>query len=58
MFALIARLLSFVSGRSAGAPAGDLPRGLLESAEARAGRDPRDAQSLRTAAQAYLRVVR
>lgn len=36
----------------------DLPRRLFESAEARAGQDPRHAQELRRAACAALRVVR
>lgn len=52
LLAAIARIL----------PATPLPGGvarrLMESAEARAGTNPRQAQELRCAASAYLRVVR
>jgi hypothetical protein len=37
---------------------GGVARGLLEAAEARAGTNPVQAQELRSAACAYLRVVR
>ena len=38
--------------------AGDVAHQLMERAEARAGRDPQQAQELRSAARAYLSVVR
>jgi hypothetical protein len=48
--------------RQALRPANASPRGLanklMSTAEARAGRDPRQAEELRAAAQAYLSVVR
>jgi hypothetical protein len=40
------------------APLNGVAHQLLERAEARAGRDPHDAQELRSAASAYLSVVR
>ena len=40
------------------APASDVAHRLMECADAGAGRDPRRAQELRSAAHAYLRVVR
>jgi hypothetical protein len=40
------------------APMNGVAHQLLERAEARAGRDPRAAQELRSAASAYLSVVR
>lgn len=40
------------------APLDDVARQLLERAEAGAGRDPHAAQELRSAASAYLSVVR
>jgi hypothetical protein len=52
LFAQIARLLS-----AEPAPAG-VARRLMESAEARAGHSPEQAQELRRAACAYLSVVR
>ena len=56
MFASLAPLLRLF--RAAPATGADLPHLLLESAEARAGLDPRQAQELRSAACAALRVVR
>jgi hypothetical protein len=41
-----------------GQNAAGVPRDLMERAGANAGRDPRQSQELREAAQAYLRVVR
>jgi hypothetical protein len=58
MYALIAqmaRILALVTPR---ASQDGIARGLMESAEARAGTDPEQAQELRAAACAYLRVVR
>ena len=55
MYALFAQLARFLPA----APAQNgVARRLMESAEARAGTDPRQAQELRIAASAYLRVVR
>lgn len=51
----IARFLPFVSGFS---PISGVARQLMEKAESRAGRHPRQAQELRIAACAYLSVVR
>ena len=59
MYALLAQIVNFISqpalkrARSAG-----LARHLMEGAEACAGFDARQAQDLRNAAFAYLRVVR
>ncbi len=55
MYALLAQLARFLP--AVPAPSG-VARRLMESAEARAGTDPRQAQELRIAASAYLRVVR
>ena len=55
MYSLFAQIARFVS--PAPAPAG-VARRLMESAEARAGHSPEQAQELRRAAYAYLRVVR
>ncbi|MDP3673011.1 MAG: hypothetical protein Q8R69_25385 [Telluria sp.] len=52
LFAQIARLMT-----AAPAPTG-VARRLMESAEARSGYSPQQAQELRRAAYAYLRVVR
>jgi hypothetical protein len=49
----LSRLFTSEPGRRAA-----IPRQLLERAEARAGTDRHEAQSLREAALAYLRVVR
>jgi hypothetical protein len=54
LFAPIARLFTAVNGPVSTGVA----RRLLESAGARSGHDSRHAQELRTAAYAYLRVVR
>lgn len=54
LFAQIARLFT----APVEAAQQDTPQRLLESAEARAGHDPRQARELRSAALAYLRVVR
>jgi hypothetical protein len=55
MFALLAQFARFLP--TAPSPSG-VARRLMESAEARAGTDPRQAEELRIAATAYLRVVR
>jgi hypothetical protein len=55
MYSLLAQLARFLPA----APAQNgVARRLMETAEARAGTDPRQAQELRIAASAYLRVVR
>jgi len=54
LFAQIARL--FTTAAEPAAP--DTAQRLMESAEARAGTNPRQARELRRAAVAYLRVVR
>jgi hypothetical protein len=54
LFAQIARLLT--PAQEPAAP--DTAQRLMESAEARAGTNPRQARELRRAAVAYLRVVR
>jgi hypothetical protein len=55
LIAQIARALSLVAPR---ASQDGIARGLMESAEARAGTNPEQAQELRAAACAYLRVIR
>jgi hypothetical protein len=55
LIAQIARAFSLVAPR---ASQDGIARGLMESAEARAGTNPEQAQELRAAACAYLRVVR
>ena len=60
LFAWVARtahILPFVSVASAAAHHG-VAQNLMERAEAGAGRNPRQAQELRLAACAFLRVVR
>lgn len=56
MLELLSSIARFLSPRAA--DGAQVPRSLLESAEARAGRNPRDAQELRAAAEAAMRVVR
>jgi len=55
LFSQIARFFRALPPPSAQA---DVARKLMESAEARAGSNPQQAQELREAAFAYLRVVR
>lgn len=55
MYALIAQLARLLKATPA---APGVARRLMESAEARAGTDPQQAEELRIAASAYLRVVR
>ncbi len=55
IFSVMARFLS--SSRRL-TPVRSVARHLMEHAEARAGRDPRQAEELRVAARAYLSVVR
>lgn len=57
LFAQIVRLMPFAP--AAGASDGQgVAQNLMERAEARAGRNPQQAQELRSAACAYLSVVR
>jgi hypothetical protein len=56
MFTLIAQIFEWL--RPATQEDGDFAHHLMERAEARAGLDPRQAQELRSAARAYLSVVR
>ena len=59
MFALIARLFQNLMARGPEQELnGGIANGLLESAEARVGTDPMQAEELRRAASAYLSVVR
>jgi hypothetical protein len=58
MLRLVVELARFLSPTPAAAPADGVAHELLERAEARAGRDPHAAQELRSAASAYLSVVR
>jgi hypothetical protein len=55
LFSTLARLLA---ASPALAPAHGVARNLMERAEADAGRDPHQAQELRSAASAYLSVIR
>lgn len=57
MFSLFGQLIGFFRSPAVAAPA-SLAAALLESADSRAGVDPRHAQELREAANAFLRVVR
>jgi hypothetical protein len=58
MYALIAQLARTIARATPHASQDGIARGLMESAEARAGTSPAQAQELRAAACAYLRVVR
>jgi hypothetical protein len=58
MFALFAPIAQLISARRGTAPTAGIARRLFESAGARAGQDARQAEELRVAAAAYLRVVR
>jgi hypothetical protein len=57
MYTLFAQIARFLTPSAAPAMP-DMARRLMESAEARAGHDQRAARELRSAACAYLRVVR
>ncbi|WP_341908839.1 hypothetical protein [Polaromonas sp. YR568] len=62
MFHLIARLAAFIPSNfkrlPVAAPLQGVAQQLMERAEARAGRNPRQARELRRAAYAYLSVIR
>jgi hypothetical protein len=58
MLRLIVQIAQSLTQTSPAAPVNGVARQLMERAEARAGRDPHAAQELRSAASAYLSVVR
>ena len=58
MFRLLATLPGVLFSNPLRAPASTVAHQLMECADASAGRDPRRAQELRSAAHAYLRVIR
>ena len=58
MFCFLSKIASFMSSPATTAPATDVAHQLMERAEAGAGRDPHQAQELRSAARAFLSVVR
>jgi len=58
MYTLLAQIARILSAAPAVAAQAGIARKLMESAGARAGSDPQEAQELREAASAYLRVVR
>ncbi len=58
MVRLFSKIARFLSLSHPLVPASDVPHQLLEHAQARAGRQPHEAQELRSAARAYLRVIR
>lgn len=58
MYALLAQIARFLPTAPGPAGADGVARQLMESAEARAGLNPHQAQELRNAAFAYLSVVR
>lgn len=58
MFRLLSRIARSLTVAPAVAPSNGVAHQLMERAEAGAGRDPHAAQELRSAASAYLSVVR
>ena len=58
MYKLFSQIFHFLPLSPALAPIHGVARNLMERAEARAGRNPHQAQELRGAARAYLSVVR
>jgi hypothetical protein len=58
MYSLISKIARFLTMAAGFAPAHGVAHNLMERAEARAGRDPHQAQELRSAACAYLSVIR
>ena len=54
----LAHIYAFLPAAAGATPVNGVARHLMERAEARAGRDPHEAQELRDAALAYLSVVR
>lgn len=58
MYTLLSQVFRFLPFPHAVAPVHGVAHNLMERAEARAGRNPQQAQELRRAARAYLSVVR
>ena len=58
MYSLISQIARFLPMVQGFAPVHGVAHNLMECAEARAGRNPQQAQELRSAACAYLSVVR
>jgi hypothetical protein len=58
MYSLISQIARFLPAATRVAPVNGVAHNLMERAEARAGRNPQQAQELRSAAYAYLSVVR
>ncbi|HEY3049051.1 MAG TPA: hypothetical protein VGJ72_16510 [Polaromonas sp.] len=58
MYRLISQIARFLPLAQGFAPVHGVAHNLMERAEARAGRNPQQAQELRSAACAYLSVVR
>ncbi|WP_426147505.1 hypothetical protein [Polaromonas sp. DSR2-3-2] len=58
MFRILSKIASFISSRNAQAPSSEVAHQLMERADAGAGRDPHQAQELRSAARAFLSVIR
>lgn len=58
MVHFLSKIARFLTLNKDPAAAGEVAHQLLERAEARAGRDPQQAQELRGAARAYLSVIR
>ena len=58
MYSLISLIVRFLPPMQGVAPVNGVAHNLMERAESRAGRHPRQAQELRNAALAYLRVIR
>ncbi|MDI1271216.1 MAG: hypothetical protein Q7U63_07475 [Polaromonas sp.] len=58
MYTLLSQVFRFLPLPRAVAPVHGVAHNLMERAEARAGRNPQQAQELRRAARAYLSVVR
>ncbi|MEO8388474.1 hypothetical protein [Polaromonas sp.] len=58
MYSLLSQIARFLPSIAGVAPVNGVAHNLMERAEARAGRNPLQAQELRTAAYAYLSVVR
>jgi hypothetical protein len=58
MFCLLSQVSRFLPKLAGFAPVNSLAHNLMERAEASSGRNPRQAQELRQAALAFLRVIR
>ena len=58
MYSLLSQIARFLPAATRVAPVNGVAHNLMERAEAGAGRNPHEAQELRSAAQAFLSVVR